>query len=136
MATNTPIGANRFALFNDMPANVRSCENLKDAFVTCSNPDFMNRDQQLSLERLKCKTSYTQYGGACFAYGSLASGRTDIAVDAGLKAFDLFAPAAVITGAGGVISNWSGEPLTIDLHGHVLAAGDKRMHEAVLSILN
>ena len=128
--------ANRFALFNERPAHVRPCENLKDAFVTCSNPDFMDRDQQFSLERLKRKTSYTQYGGACFAYGSLASGRTDIAIDAGLKAFDLFAPAAVITGAGGIISDWAGESLTIDLEGDVLAAGDKRLHEAVLLLVN
>ena len=127
--------AHNFTLFNEKPVYVRSCGNLQNAFATCSNPDYMSTAQRLSLNQLIQHTSYMQYGGACFAYGKLASGKTDIAIDAGLKAFDLFAPAAVITGAGGVISNWDGLPLTLDLEGDVLAAGDKRMHEEVILML-
>jgi len=31
----------------------------------------------------------------CYAYGCMASGRTDMAVDGGLDSFDVYAPAAV-----------------------------------------
>ena len=76
-----------------------------------------------------------QYGGACFAYGSLASGNTDLAIDAGLKPYDLFAPAAIISGAGGIISDWDGRPLKLEMTGEVIACGDPAVHASALKIL-
>ena len=127
---------NKFATYNDQPAHIKSCESLSKAFATCSNPDFMNETQRLSFERVKEIASYVQYGGACFAYGALANGKTDLAIDAGLQAFDLFAPAAVISGAGGVVTDWEGMPLNFSFQGDVIAAGDKRVHSEVLTRLN
>ena len=126
---------NKIALHNDLPTKVRPCDNLKQAFATCSNPDFMTETQHLLFERIKKQTRYVQYVGACFAYGSLASGNTDLAIDAGLKPHDLFAPAAIISGAGGIISDWNGRPLKLDMTGEVIACGDPRVHDSALKIL-
>jgi inositol-phosphate phosphatase/L-galactose 1-phosphate phosphatase/histidinol-phosphatase len=76
-----------------------------------------------------------QYGGSCYSYGVLASGRTDLAIDSGLDSFDVYASAAVIQGAGGYVTDWNGEPLTLDMAGHVLAAGDKARLDEAVSIL-
>ncbi len=127
--------ANKIALHNDLPTKVRPCHNLTQAFATCSNPDFMTETQYLLFERIKKQTRYVQYGGACFAYGSLASGNTDLAIDAGLKPHDLFAPAAIISGAGGIISDWNGGQLKLDMTGEVVACGDPRVHDSALHIL-
>lgn len=126
---------NKIALHNDLPTKVRPCHNLKHAFATCSNPDFMTEAQYLLFERIKTQTRYVQYGGACFAYGSLASGNTDLAIDAGLKPYDLFAPAAIISGAGGIISDWNGRPLKLDMTGEVIACGDPAVHASALKFL-
>ena len=42
----------------------------------------------------------------------------------------------VIEGAGGVMTDWQGQPMTLKSGDRVLAAGDPRLHEQVLKILN
>jgi len=41
----------------------------------------------------------------------------------------------VITGAGGVMTDWNGQPLTIGAGEPVVAVGDPRMLEPVLKLL-
>ena len=95
----------------------------------------MTETQYLLFGKIKNRTRYVQYGGACFAYGSLASGNTDLAIDAGLKPYDLFAPAAIISGAGGIVSDWNGGLLKLNMTGEVVACGDQRIHDSALKIL-
>lgn len=122
----------RMALHNCAPVRVRSCTSVETAYTTCSNADFMSDTERARFDVLRKRAQYVQYGGSCFSYGVLASGRTDLAIDSGLASFDVYAPAAVIQGAGGYITDWNGQPLTLQMAGHVLAAGDKaRLDEAV-----
>ena len=125
-----------WATFNGTPVKTRSCSNLGTALMTNSNPDYFEDSQKVAFHALRERVHYTQYGGSCYAYGVLASGRTDLAVDGGLDPFDIFAPAAVIEGAGGVITDWSGERFTLDWRGLVLAAGDPGRHEEALALLD
>ena len=110
----------------------RRCRGLDVAFATNSNPDFMDERERARFDRLRARVRYVQYGGSCFAYGLLASGRTDIAIDAGLEACDIFAPAAIIEAAGGTISDWEGAEIDLGWQGRVLAAGERRLHDEVL----
>ena len=123
------------ATFNGAPVRVRPCASLEVAYATCSNRDFMSAGDQQRFDRIRRRAQYVQYGGSCYSYGVLASGRTDIAIDGGLDAFDIYAPAAVITGAGGSVTDWQGRPLSFDMSGTVLAAGDRARLDEVISIL-
>lgn len=125
-----------WATFNGRPVRTRSCAGLEPALMTCSNADFFAPDQLAAFNALRGRVRYTQYGGSCYAYGVLASGRTDLAVDGGLDPFDIFAPAAVIEGAGGKITDWSGQRFTLDWRGLVLAAGDDALHASALELLS
>jgi fructose-1,6-bisphosphatase/inositol monophosphatase family enzyme len=84
---------------------------------------------------IRKRAQYVQYGGSCFAYGVMASGRTDMAIDGGMDPFDVYAPAAVILGAGGHFCDWQGQPLSFEMDGHVLAAGDRARLDEALTIL-
>lgn len=128
--------AGQFARFNGTPIHVRPCAAMDVAFVTCSNRDFMSPAEQEKFDRVRRRVPYVQYGGSCYSYGVLASGRTDLALDGGLDPFDIYASAAVITGAGGFVSDWNGDPLSFDMTGTVLAAGDKGRLEDTIAILN
>lgn len=128
--------AGRMAEKNGRPIRVRSCASLDTAYATCSNPDFMTADEQARFARLRSRAQYVQYGGSCYSYGVLASGRTDLAVDGGLDAFDVYASAAVIEGAGGVMTDWTGAPITLDMAGHVIAAGDRARLDDAVAVLN
>lgn len=126
----------RFASKNGTPVRVRSCNALEEAFVTCSNPDFMSPAEQEGLSRVRARARYVQYGGSCYAYGSLASGRTDLAIDCGLDPFDVYACAAVIEGAGGYFTDWQGHGLSFDMTGKVIAAGDQVQLSEARSVLS
>jgi histidinol phosphatase-like enzyme (inositol monophosphatase family) len=127
--------AGHFARRNGAAVHTRPCERLADAFVTNSNPDYFDPAERSAFTELKSRVRYMQYGGSCYAYAMLASGRTDIGLDAKLDPFDVFAPAAVIQGAGGIVSDWSGKGIDLQWQGRILAAGDPRMHAQALSVL-
>jgi len=123
------------ARHNGTPIKVRICASVETAYATCSNSDFMSEDELARFTVLRKRAQYVQYGGSCYAYGVLASGRTDLAVDSGLDPFDVYASAAVIEGAGGYMTDWNGTPLSFDMVGHVIAAGDKARLEDAIAIL-
>ncbi len=121
------------AVRNGSPVKTRRCEQLSLAFMTNSSPDLMTSAERQVLDKLRPQVRYVQYGGSCFSYALLASGRVDLSIDSGLDAFDVFAPAAVIEGASGVISDWQGNEITLDWAGQVIAAGDPQLHQTVLA---
>ena len=123
------------ASHNGRPVRTRACACLAAALMTNSNPDFFSSGDRARFDRLRAQVTYTQYGGSCFAYGVMASGRTDLAADGGLDPFDIFAPAAVIEGAGGIVTDWSGTAIDLSWTGLVLAAGDHRIHNEALTCL-
>jgi len=130
-------GVNHTSAFhNGKPVTTRSCKALAKAYVTCSNPDFMTPEQFARFSIVRKQVAYVQYGGSCFSYGVLASGRSDFAIDAGLDAFDIYASAAIIQGAGGIVTTWDGTELSFDMDGTVLAAGDKSCLQTVIKELN
>ncbi len=127
--------AGLFAKRNGQPASVKACTQLSKAFVTCSSPDFMTEEELARFSKLRKVVPYVQYGGSCFAYGTLASGRTDLAVDSDLAPYDVYASAAVIQGAGGHMTDWDGNQITLEWSGKVIAAGDRDCLEAAITIL-
>ncbi len=126
----------RATTLNGNPVHVRDCADLSAALMTNSNQDYMSAAELPALNALRGLTGNRVYGGACLNYGRLAEGRSDLAMDAGQKVFD-FAPfRPVVEGAGGVISDWAGRPLTLESDGRILGAGDRRCHAAALEVID
>lgn len=117
------------------PCRTRECGSLGQAILTCSNPDFFPIDDLPALDALRGVTAWRIYGGACMAYGLLASGRTDIALDTGFKAHDFAPYVPIIEGAGGKITDWHGKPLTLASGPTILAAGQAERHAEALAIV-
>ena len=120
---------------NGEPVRARPCAALADALVSTSNPDFYGAADMSALERLKAATRWTVYGGSCMAYAQIASGRIDVGIDVAFDPFDYLALVPVIEGAGGVISDWAGAPLTLDSGDRLIAAGDARTRDQALQLL-
>ena len=51
-----------------------------------------------------------------------------------LKPYDIAALIPIVTGAGGVVTTWEGKPAQSG--GRIVAAGDARVHEAAMKLLN
>ena len=117
------------------PCKTRACPDLRQAIMTTSNPDFFAPAERPALDALRGVTAWRIYGGCCMSYGLLASGRTDVAIDTGLKIYDYAPFVPIIEGAGGVITDWEGHPLTLTSGPRILAAGDPARHREALALV-
>ena len=75
------------------------------------------------------------YGGDGYAYGLLASGWIDVVLESGLKLHDFAALSTVVAGAGGIMTDWAGAPLTAKSDGRVLAVGNAALHAQLLALI-
>jgi inositol-phosphate phosphatase/L-galactose 1-phosphate phosphatase/histidinol-phosphatase len=76
------------------------------------------------------------WGGDCYSYGLLANGWLDGVVEQFLAPYDFAALVPVVKGAGGWMSDWQGNPLTLKSNGQTLAVGDVGLRDRVLKILS
>ncbi|TLP67966.1 histidinol phosphate phosphatase [Parasedimentitalea maritima] len=114
---------------------VSDCETLAQArFYTTNILYFGTRDRP-KIESLLQQTAVPRFGGDCYSYGLLASGHVDLVVEAMLEPYDYFALIPVVEGAGGIITDWSGNRLQHGSDGRVVAAATPQLHRAALDLL-
>jgi myo-inositol-1(or 4)-monophosphatase len=113
----------------------RICPRLGDAELSCTSPEMFTPGQAARWERLSATTGRRTFGGDCYAYGLLALGQLDIIAEADLKIWDWAALLPVITGAGGMMTNWDGDPLRADGDGTALTVGNPALLTTALAAL-
>ena len=99
-------------------------------YVRAPHPDLA----RIAFERVEQVVRLSRYGGDCYAYCMLAAGHVDLVIECGLKPYDVIPLIPIISGAGGVITTWDGGSATAG--GRIVAAGDTRVHEAAMKVLN
>lgn len=121
---------------NGQPVHTRTCGQLDASWLYATTPAMFEDANADAFARLSDAAWRTVFGGDCYAYGLLASGHVDLVCEAQLGTYDYCALVPVVEGAGGIITDWSGQTLTLDSDGRVLAAGDKTLHTLALGRLN
>jgi histidinol phosphatase-like enzyme (inositol monophosphatase family) len=124
-------------IFNGLAVKTRPCSELTQAILATTSPNCFSGHEGEHFMALAAKTAHRRliWGGDCYNYGLLASGHIDIVVEAGLKIHDFAALIPVVEGAGGMMCDWTGEPLSADSKGDVIALGDPARLEEVLEAL-
>lgn len=120
---------------NGQRLRTRPCPSLDKAFLYSTAPDMFKGDDAVAYERVRTRVRQPRFGGDCYAYGLVAMGFADLVIEASLQPYDYCAVIPVIEGAGGVMTDWQGKPLTIESDGRVVAAGDRAAHAAALQAL-
>ncbi len=115
------------------PLATRSTGTLEAATLFTTFPEVGSAPEGAAFARLAEKAKLTRYGMDCYAYALVAAGQVDLVVEAGLNAYDIQAPLAVIEAAGGVVTDWDGGPAHHG--GRALAAANREIHAAALAIL-
>jgi len=116
--------------------HTRPCPSLATASLFATAPEmFVTTADFAAFRRVADRARYTRYGADCLAYGLIAAGHADLAVEGGMKPYDYCSHVPVLEGAGGTISDWQGRPLGLGSDGRVLAAGDGALHRAALAAL-
>ncbi len=112
---------------------VRKCADVSDAIVFTTFPEVGTDAEGAAFKRVAGQAKLTRYGMDCYAYALLASGQIDLVIEAGLNAYDIQGPIAVIEAAGGIVTDWQGNPA--HQGGQVIAASDKRIHAQAIELL-
>lgn len=120
--------------FNGKPVTTRSCKRLQDARI-CSTTPAMFSETGPVYENFEtgCKLAW---GGDCYMYGLIANGFMDMALEASLSPYDFAALIPIVKGAGGHITDWEGNELTLKSDGRVIALGDPALWPEVQKLLS
>ena len=127
--------AGRATLLNGAPARARSCAGVAEAALSTTGPNWFAEDELEAFDRVRRAAKVQHWGGDCHAFGLLASGFIDLVIESSHRLHDFCALVPVISGAGGVMTDWAGRPLGADSGPRVIAAGDPRVHAEALALL-
>ncbi|KAB2883068.1 MAG: inositol monophosphatase family protein [Albidovulum sp.] len=116
------------------PLRTRAPRPLGEAVLFTTFPEVGTATEGAAFDRVKAKARLTRYGLDCYAYALVAAGQIDLVIEAGLQAYDVQAPIAVIEAAGGIVTDWQGRPATGG--GQILAAANRDIHAEAMAILN
>ena len=129
--------AGRATTLNGQPVRTRACRELTEASLATTGAHYFGDHDAEHFMALAAKTDHKRMvmGGDCYNYAMLASGHLDAVCESNLKLHDWAALVPVVEGAGGSMSDWTGEPLGPGATGHVLALGDPaRLEDAVAAL--
>ena len=107
---------------------------LRESILFTTFPEVGTKAEGAGFAEVAQQVKLTRYGIDCYAYSMLAAGQIDLVIEAGLAAYDIQAPIAVIEAAGGIVTNWQGGPGHSG--GRVVAAAGRQQHAAALEILS
>lgn len=116
-------------------ARVRPCASLRTARLSSTGPQYFSPAERAAFEAVAAEAAFTSWGGDGYQYALVATGSIDVVIESGLKLHDWAAIVPVITGAGGIVSDWEGRPPGAGNKGDIVAAGDARCHAAALERL-
>ncbi|MFZ1469649.1 MAG: inositol monophosphatase family protein [Paracoccaceae bacterium] len=106
---------------------------LDEAVLFTTFPEVGTKEDSAAFRRVAERAKLVRYGMDCYAYALIAAGQIDLVIEAGLQAYDVQAPIAVIEAAGGIVTDWQGGPAAEG--GRVLAASCAALHAEVMALL-
>ncbi|QYK40543.1 MAG: inositol monophosphatase family protein [Paracoccaceae bacterium] len=115
------------------PLRARAPRGLSQAILFSTFPEVGTVAEHAAFRRVAGAARLVRYGMDCYGYALVAAGQIDLVIEAGLQAYDVCAPIAVIEAAGGIVTDWQGRPC----HGggQVLAAANAAIHAEALALL-
>ena len=123
-------------LFDGRPVRSSGQSDIRSAIISLANPDSFMGGAAHGYERMRACGRLRVFDGGSPAYGALSRGLIDICLNGNdLDVFDICALCPVVTEAGGTISDWNGQALSIASSGAIAASASPKLHAVVLSKL-
>jgi len=127
-------GMGQVARCNGQPISVSGQTALRDAILYIHEVEHMRTGDEAVLEKLTTSGATRRFAYDCYAHALLAAGHIDAVVDYNLQPYDYLPLCALIEAAGGVITDWHGQPLTLESDGRVISAATPALHAELLEI--
>lgn len=122
--------------YNNKKVKVRKCKKLKGSKMYATSPMMFKGKNQRIYKNVRAKIGECLFGADCYHYGLMSLGFVDVILEANLKPWDYIASAAIISGAGGRITDWNGDDINLNTDGRILATGDSKIHKQILKIIH
>jgi histidinol phosphatase-like enzyme (inositol monophosphatase family) len=110
---------------------VRPCPQLSGAIISTTDPAIFQGPESDAWRAVRTGARLARLGCDAYAYAMVAAGTMDLVLETRLQAWDIDAAIPVIAGAGGLTTDWRGEPVG-DHGGQVAIAGDRACLEQAL----
>lgn len=120
---------------NGRNMHVSACQDLAQARVYTTSPDMFTAAEWGLYDALSRRCAFRRFGGDCYIYAQLAAGSIDLVVESGLQPYDFLSVVTLVQSAGGVMTDWNGQPLGVGSDGRVVAAATAELHAQVLDQL-
>jgi histidinol phosphatase-like enzyme (inositol monophosphatase family) len=122
------------ATLNGQPVTTSTQTRLDRAVFFVNEGDKIYRDHPALFDRLMSTGQTRRFAYDCYPHALLAMGHVDAVIDYDLQPYDFLPVAAVIEAAGGVITDWNGQPLSLTSDGRVISAATPALHAELLSM--
>lgn len=128
------VGTGSRTTLNSVKCKTSSIKDINKARLSTTTPRmFKEPKHKKAFQNLSDSTRITTFGGDCYIYALLASGHIDIVIERTLQLHDYAALIPIIEGAGGIVTDWSGN--TVGKEGHIIASANKDLHKKALKFL-
>jgi len=120
---------------NGETITVSQITELARARIGTTGPQYFSEAGLKAFNQLQAGGRFTVYGGDGYQYALVATAGLDIVIEEGLKLHDFAAVAPVVIAAGGVMTDWQGQPLQKGSVGRVIAAANPQLHQLALAAM-
>lgn len=121
---------------NGNEIRVSTCRSLDAARLFINEGDKLAVAEPRAFDRLVRSGKLRRMAADCYPHALVARGLADAVVDCGLQPYDYLPVSAVVEAAGGIMSDWQGNPLTMASDGRTVTAATPELHADLLDILN
>ena len=129
------VGVGGKTVLNGAAATTSQVTSLARARIASTAPEALLPDSLAAFNRMVDQAAITVYGGDCHNYALLAAGHLDLVLEDGLATHDIMGVVEVVRGAGGIITDKQGAPVSLDGTSSLLAAATPALHAEALRIV-
>lgn len=118
----------------EIPLSTSAVVDVAQSSLFATSPGmFATGDEAARFNALSAQAQLTRYGVDSYAYCLLAAGHVELVAEAGLGFYDVAALIPIIEAAGGIVTDWTGQPVRGG--GTVVAAANSALHGRALQVL-
>lgn len=109
---------------------------IEDAVIYTSAIDHFRDDTRVRYDAVARKARFQRSSHDCYAAGLLALGTVDLLLEGNVHDYDILPQLPIIEGAGGIVTDWDGRPLTdMRRFDTVVMAANAELHAKVIARL-
>ncbi|UWQ91524.1 inositol monophosphatase [Rhodobacteraceae bacterium M382] len=118
------------------PVHTSTQTDLNQSILFINEGEKIYRDYPALFDRLTRAGQTRRFAYDCYPHALLAAGHVDAVIDYDLQPYDYMPVSVVIQAAGGIMTDWDGNPLTMESDGRVVSAATPALHQQLLTLIH